>query len=149
MKLNFKSYNFTTKEEQGNTLIFDIVRKKYVVLTPEEWVRQHIIHFLVDDLSVPVGLISVERALTFNGLKKRFDICAATNTGRMFLLVECKAPDVALSKSTLHQAGIYHQTLGVQCILLSNGLNHVGMLWDVKSEKFVQVSEIPNYSLWS
>lgn len=149
MKLNFKSYNFTTKEEQGNTLIFDIVRKKYVVLTPEEWVRQHIVHFLVDEISVPLGLISLERALTFNGLKKRFDICVANNTGKMFLLVECKAPGVALSNATLHQAGIYHQTLGVQCILLSNGLNSVGMLWDESNEKFVQVSEIPNYSLWS
>lgn len=148
MILNFKPYNFTTKEEQGNTLIFDIVRKKYVRLSPEEWVRQHVIHYLHEDLKVPLGLISVERALNFNGLLKRFDVCAAKSNGEIFLLVECKAPHVKLSQQTLMQAGIYHQCLGVQCVLISNGLQHVCLLWNKNENKFLQVGEMPAYSDW-
>lgn len=148
MKLNFKSYNFTTKEEQGNALIFDIIRKKYVRLTPEEWVRQHVIQYLIEDIGVPAGLISVERALDFNGLKKRFDICVASRDAKMHLLIECKAPGIALSTTVLKQAAIYNKVIGVKGIFLSNGLQHAYFSWNSDKEVFEQKATIPQFQNW-
>ena len=148
MKLNFPDYNFTIKQEQGNALIFDIIRKKYVRLSPEEWVRQHVIAWLTSGIGVPEGLISVERAFDFNGLRKRFDVCVAGPDAKMQLLVECKAPGVKLSGETLRQAGIYHRTLGVSRIFLSNGIQHIFMRLDPESGLFVQEPELPPYRDW-
>ncbi len=149
LKLNFKSYNFTTKAEQGNALIFDIIRKRYVKLSPEEWVRQHVIHYLIEEIGVPAGLISVERSLDFNGLKKRFDICVAAPDASMYLLVECKAPGVRLSNAALMQAGIYHKTLGVKGIFLSNGLQHAFFRWNNQTLSFERSADLPLYRDWS
>lgn len=148
MKLNFRSYNFTTKAEEGNTLIFDIIRRKFVRLNPEEWVRQHVLHYLTEDLGVPKGLISVERSLVYNGMQKRFDIAVAASDGRLRLLVECKAPNVKLSAATLKQAGIYHKTLGVDGIFLSNGLQHIFMRWNADNARFEISDQIPPFRDW-
>ncbi|MCC6817300.1 MAG: type I restriction enzyme HsdR N-terminal domain-containing protein [Bacteroidia bacterium] len=149
MKLNFRTYNFNTKVEQGNALIFDIIRKKYVRLTPEEWVRQHLLHYLIEDLNVPKGLIAVERSLVFNGLTKRFDICVSNRNGEMTLLIECKAPQVKLSQQTLMQAGTYQKVLNVQLIAISNGINHIFMrlVKDAKAPELL--SELPPFEEWS
>ena len=149
LKLNFKTYNFNTKVEQGNALIFDIVRKKYVKITPEEWVRQHMVHFLVEDKGVPLGLISVERALEFNGLLKRFDICVSDRSGKMRLLVELKAPHISLNNSTLMQAGIYQKVLGVSMVGISNGIQHLFIQLDENSEKPTVIHELPDFQHWS
>ncbi|MEZ4804592.1 MAG: type I restriction enzyme HsdR N-terminal domain-containing protein [Bacteroidia bacterium] len=148
MKLNFKSYNFTTKQEQGNTLIFDIIRKGYFVLTPEEWVRQHVLCYLVEDIGVPKGLISVERAFHFNGLQKRFDVVVANSKGELELLIECKAPYVNLDNKVLHQAGIYQKNLGVKKIFLTNGIQHVFLQWNPIKNGFEQISSLAPYSTW-
>ena len=146
MNLNFKSYNFNIKREQGNALIFDIIRKKYVVLTPEEWVRQHVIWFLAEEKGCPKGLIAVEKSLTYNGLPKRFDICVADNTGKMVLLVECKSPAVKITQAVVHQAGIYQKSLGIRYILLSNGLDHLVMKLDGLSGQFEFIPELPHFA---
>lgn len=148
MKLNFRSYNFTTKAEEGNTLIFDIIRRKFVRLNPEEWVRQHVLHYLTEDLGVPKGLISVERSLVYNGMQKRFDVAVAGSDGRLRLLIECKAPSVKLSAATLKQAGIYHKTLGVDGIFLSNGLQHIFMQWSAADARFEISDQIPPFRDW-
>ena len=148
MKLNFKTYNFNTKSEQGNALIFDIIRKKYVRLTPEEWVRQHIIHFLVEDKMVPKGLIAVEKALDYNGLRKRFDICVSDNTGKMQLLIECKAPHIQLSQQTLMQAGIYQKVLNVKFVCISNGLQHIYISLSGLDVPPVLLQDLPPYPEW-
>lgn len=149
LKLNFKAYNFTIKEEEGNALIFDIIRKKYVRLTPEEWVRQHFIHYLHEDLHVPMGLISVERSLNYNNRTKRFDICVADNKGHMTLLIECKAPKVKLSRDTLMQAGVYQKVLNVRFIAISNGLQHVFMTLPPNAVAPVQLQSLPDFRDWS
>lgn len=149
LKLNFKTYNFTIKEEQGNALIFDIIRKKYVRLTPEEWVRQHFIHYLKEDIGVPPGLISVERGLNFNGRQKRFDICVSDRSGTMSLLVECKAPHVPLSKETLMQAGVYHKVLGVTYVVITNGMQHIFMSLEKNATAPVRLAELPHFETWS
>lgn len=148
MKLNFKTYNFNTKSEQGNALIFDIIRKKYVRLTPEEWVRQHFIHFLVEEKKVPKGLISVERALVYNGLKKRFDICVSDNSGKMHLLIECKAPHIALSQQTLMQAGVYQKVLNVKFVCISNGMQHLYISLPSSDEKPLLLQDLPEFPEW-
>lgn len=149
LKLNFKTYNFNTKLDQGNALIFDIIRKKYVRLTPEEWVRQHFIHFLIEDIGVPLGLIAVERSLVFNGLKKRFDICVSDRNGVMKLLVECKAPNVKLSKETLMQAGTYQKVLNVNLVGISNGLQHIFIRLEQNGQLPVPLDQLPRFDEWS
>ncbi len=148
LKLNFKTYNFNTKSEQGNALIFDIIRKKYVKLTPEEWVRQHFIHYLIEEKQVPMGLISIERALTYNGLLKRFDICVSDSNGKMFLLIECKAPNIKLSNQTLMQAGMYQKVLNVKFICISNGLQHIFIEAGSESQASKQIQDIPSFGDW-
>jgi hypothetical protein len=145
LNLNFKTYNFNTKKEEGNALIFDIIRKKYVRLTPEEWVRQHVIWYLIEEKAYPKGLISVEKALNYNGLVKRFDVCVATATGRMVLLVECKSPNVKITQDTVKQAGIYQKVLGIDYIFLSNGLVHVVMKLNKETGLFEFIPELPGY----
>lgn len=149
LSLNFKAYKFNTKEAEGNTRIFDIVRKKYVLLTPEEWVRQNVIHYLVEDVGVPAGLISVEKAIVFNDLTRRFDICVAGRNGQLMLLVECKAPNVQLTQKTLMQISVYQKVLGVKFLFITNGVNHLFLLAEDSSIPPVQLPELPHYSLWT
>ncbi len=146
MNLNFKTYNFNTKIEEGNALIFDIIRKRYVRLTPEEWVRQHVIHFLIEEKGYPKGLIAVEKALTYNGLMKRFDVCVAGRGGEMMVLVECKSPNVKITQETIKQAGMYQRTLGIRYIFLSNGLVHVYMNLNRESGMFEFIRDLPHYA---
>jgi len=146
LNINFKTYNFTTKKEEGNTLIFDIIRKRYVRLTPEEWVRQHVIWFLIEEKGYPKGLISVEKSLKYNGLQKRFDVCVARQSGEMILLVECKSPNVKISQETIKQAGIYQKTLGINYIFISNGLVHVYMNLNNETNVFEFIPELPHFS---
>lgn len=91
-ELNFKDYEFRTKKADGKWWIYDIIRRKYVVLQPEEWVRQHVLHFLIEEKGYPKSLINVEKALTVNELTKRYDVVIYTRRGDIFLVVECKAP---------------------------------------------------------
>lgn len=148
MKLNFRQYKFSIKEVQGNALIFDIIRKKYIRLTPEEWVRQHLVHYLSEDLGVPRGLMSLEREISFNNLKKRFDICVFSSSGQALMLVECKAPSVELNRETMMQAGVYNKTMGVRFILLSNGEQNLLFKWNETALAFEPQAEIPPYRDW-
>lgn len=148
MTLNFKAYNFNTKQSEGNTLIFDIVRKKYVRLTPEEWVRQNVIQFLIHEVRVPKGLIAVEKSLIFNGLNKRFDLCVADSSGKMKLLVECKAPSVQLTQQTLMQAAVYQKILEVNYLFISNGMQHLFFQFDDLSKPPSQLPHLPLFEDW-
>jgi type I restriction and modification enzyme subunit R-like protein len=99
--LNFPVYEMTIREENGQLRIFDPARKKYVVLTPEEWVRQHLIHYLNKDKGYPLGLMMVEKEFKYNKLSKRADIIVCDRTGAPLLMVECKSPDVEISQRVL------------------------------------------------
>lgn len=123
--MHFSQYDFRIRDTEGQTRIFDIIRKKYVVLTPEEWVRQHIIHYLVHDHAYPKSLISVEKQLKVNTLIRRTDIVLYAHNGKPVLIVECKAPDIQLTQSTLDQAARYNITLQVPFLWISNGSRHV------------------------
>ena len=107
-KLNFPSYNFRIKNSENKTLIYDEIRKKFVVLQPEEWVRQHCIQFLLIDKKYPKSLINVEKTLTINSLRKRYDIVIYNSDGSIFLIVGCKAPHNKIDQLTFDQIAIYN-----------------------------------------
>lgn len=124
MQLNFPAYNFKLKSQENRNYVFDIIRKKYVVLTPEEWVRQHLLHYLIEEAGYPASLIAVERGLQMNGLQKRFDVLVFNRQSEPLLLVECKSPETVLTKDTFLQAAVYNSQFACRHILITNGINH-------------------------
>ena len=122
MQLQFSKYDFKIRvEDQQVQTIFDIVRRKYIRLTPEEWVRQHIIHYLVFDHQFPRALISVEKQLLLNDLQKRTDIVLYARDGSPRLIVECKAPEVQITQQVFDQVARYNLTLKVPYLWVTNG----------------------------
>jgi type I site-specific restriction endonuclease len=141
-ELNFPAYQFQLNRVEEKSYIFDPIRKKWVVLTPEEWVRQHLILFLVQTKKYPASLLAVERLITFNKLKKRFDLLLFNKTGKPEMLIECKAPEVNLSKETLFQIATYNMVFKVPYLFISNGLNH--LLFQLNEEgNYVRTQEMP------
>ena len=135
-KLNFPSYDFKIKTADKVTQIFDIVRRKYVALTPEEWVRQHFIHYLVNEKKISQSLLAVEMNIRMNNLQKRCDIVGYNNSGNPVLIVECKAPDVKISQKTFEQVALYNIILQVKYLAVSNGLNHFFCEIDIKKKSY-------------
>ncbi|MDR1155468.1 MAG: type I restriction enzyme HsdR N-terminal domain-containing protein [Bacteroidales bacterium] len=122
--LNFPSYEVRTKAEGKRMLIFDRIRKKYVALTPEEWVRQHLINYLVSEKGYPATLISVEMPLKYVRVDKRSDVLVNDRNGQPLMLIECKAPEVALTQKVFEQIAVYNLTIQAPCLMLTNGLQH-------------------------
>lgn len=123
--LNFPSYNIRTKSTKKNTLVFDSWRKKWVVLTPEEWVRQHCLHFLEKTLEIPTQWVAVEKEISLPQLKKRFDIAVFAPDSSLWLVVECKAPQVELNQGVLDQINQYNSVLQSPYLMLTNGVQHI------------------------
>ena len=123
-RLNLPTYSFNIKSEGERSLIFDPCRSKWVVLSPEEWVRQNILKYFTDDLSYPPGLIATELPILLNQRVRRCDIVVHNRKGEAVMIVECKAPEIMLSQKTFDQANQYNWALGVPFLLITNGLNH-------------------------
>jgi hypothetical protein len=143
--LNFPTYNFKIKSSENKLFIFDIVRKKYVSLTPEEWVRQHFVHYLIEEKKYPISLIAIEKKLTINNLTKRTDILIFTSEGKPNIIVECKAPNVKLTQNSFDQVARYNLKLDANYLIVSNGLEHYFCFMDFKKERYVFLETIPNY----
>jgi len=142
--LNFPAVDFRfQKNEKGNLQVFDIIRKKFVEATPEEWVRQHIIHYLINHKEVPASMISVEKQLLLNKTKRRTDLVVFNSNLKPILLIECKAPEIEINQLTVNQALRYNLELNVASVFLSNGLNHVFIKIDQNTPEILK--EIPNY----
>lgn len=144
-QLNLPSYSFRFKSKENNTFIFDIVRKKYVVLTPEEWVRQHIVHFLHYDKKYPLSIISIEKQLVLNNLKKRTDIVVFDKEGKPNIIVECKAPSIKISQETFDQIARYNLKLEANFLFISNGIEHFYCFLNHLEEKYEFLKELPSY----
>ncbi len=144
-KLNLPPSDFKLKSEEGNQFIFDIVRKKYLVLTPEEWVRQHFIHLMVNHLAYPKSLIKVETGLAYFKSAKRSDIMLCDREGGNFLLVECKAAEVKIDRKALNQVSVYNKELKARYVALTNGMVH--FIWEYRSDenKYYQLKEFPEF----
>jgi len=144
-KLNLPTYNFNIKLEGQRKLIFDSIRKKYVVLTPEEWVRQNFISYLVEDKNYPSGLIAVEKKVDVNRMPQRSDIVLYNNKAVPIMIVECKAASVKISQDTFNQIARYNMKLQVPYLVVTNGLNHYCCQIDYENSSFKFIQEIPDY----
>ena len=109
--LNFQQYTFRFKNSENKVAIFDEIRKKFIILQPEEWVRQHCVQYLIQHKNYPKSLINVEKELILNDLKKRYDIVVFNPNGSIFLIVECKAPEIKINQSTFDQVAQYNLKL--------------------------------------
>jgi len=145
-RLNLPTYSFKIKSSENNYVIFDIIRKKYVVLTPEEWVRQHIIHYLINEKKYPISLIAVEKKLILNNLTKRTDILIFNNEGLPHIIVECKAPSVKINQKAFDQIARYNLKLNANFLIVSNGLEHYFCKMDKIKETYIFLESIPTYN---
>jgi len=142
-ELNLPAFEPQLLKKEDQVFIFDFLRKKHLVLTPEEWVRQHWIRFLIEHQSFPKGLVTSERGLIYNGLQKRTDLLVFDRKGLPYFLIECKGPEVEINQKVLSQAIAYNQTLKCPFIALSNGKRHVFMGYLEEEGKFVQQNSLP------
>ena len=122
--LNLPTYSFKVKKSEGKVWIFDPSRKKYVVCTPEEWVRQHFVNYLIQDHRYPKSLFRIEGSLAYNTLQKRSDILVHDRLGKPWMLIECKSPSIKLSQKAFNQVAIYNMTIGAKYIAVTNGMVH-------------------------
>lgn len=144
-KLHFPQYSFRFKNSENKTLVFDEIRKKFVVLTPEEWVRLHTVQFLLKEKRYPKSLINVEKQLQLNQTLKRYDIAVFNSDGRIFLIVECKAPTIPITQHTFDQIARYNLALDAQYLMVTNGLDHFFCQMDFENERYLFLKELPNY----
>ncbi|GGD08630.1 restriction endonuclease subunit R [Hyunsoonleella pacifica] len=143
--MNFPTYRFRFKNSENKVLIFDIIRKKFVVLQPEEWVRQNCIHFLIEDKNYPKSLINVEKELKINDLKKRYDIIVFKPNGDIQLVIECKAPSINIDQKVFDQIARYNLVLNSDYLMVTNGLNHYYCEMDFGKERYQFLKDIPDY----
>ena len=142
-KLAFKPYPLVIKSSKNKRYVFDQIRKKFVILTPEEWVRQHVLQYLLNDKKVPKSWISVEKQFTLAGLKKRFDVIVFLGDGSVQLLVECKAPSITISQETFDQIARYNMNFNAQFMMITNGLNHYYCNFDYENQQYLFCEDLP------
>jgi predicted transcriptional regulator len=145
-KLNFPVFDFSLKSKENKTYILDPIRKKWLVLTPEEWVRQHCIQFLLKIKNVPLGFIQVEKVLNVNHTKKRYDLVVFKPDHSISVLIECKAPSVLLTQKTFDQIAQYNYVLKSDYLMLTNGLIHFFCKMDFKKSQYLFLSDLPEYN---
>lgn len=141
--LNLPHFDPKLQQVDDRFFIYDFLRKKYLVLTPEEWVRQHWINFLVNYHDYPAGLFSLEKGLKYNQLNKRTDLVVFDRESKPYLLVECKAPNVRLDDNVLGQIMTYNSRLHCPLLILSNGLQHIYLEFCAVENKFLQLNSVP------
>lgn len=146
-KLNFNNYSFRLKNSENKVYIFDAIRKKFLVLTPEEWVRQHTLQFLIQELNYPISLINVEKTIKINGMNKRYDIVVFNPNGSIKIIIECKAPEVQITQATFDQIARYNFILQANYLMVTNGLNHYFCQMDFENENYMFLKDLPAYNL--
>jgi type I site-specific restriction endonuclease len=145
VKLDFPEYKFRLRQTEKSTEIFDIIRKKFVALTPEEWVRQHTIHFLKKERQMPFGRMNVEVTLQTLQLSRRADIVVFDNAGKPIAIVECKAPTVKITQDVFDQIARYNMALNASYLIVTNGLIHFCCYIDLEKRQYHFLEEIPIY----
>ena len=145
--LNLPEATLKLIKEQDQFYVYDIIRKKNVVLTPEEWVRQHFIHYLISTCKYPQTLFKVETGLTYNKLSKRSDIKIYNREGTVFMLVECKSFSIPLNQKTVTQAAVYNKSIDAEWLVITNGLTHYAFQKEQVGDviQFVKRNELPNF----
>lgn len=143
VKLNLPEFDLKMKQEDDYVWIWDVLRKKYIVLTPEEWVRQHFVHYMINELKYPAGLIKLEGGLTYNKLQKRSDIVVYDRAGNPWMVVECKSAEQSINQEVLRQASVYNQTLKAPYLTVTNGLISLFFSIDWQNSKTIYLDNPP------
>jgi hypothetical protein len=141
IKVNYPEPVFRFKEEHGKEMIFDFIRKQWVVLNEEEWVRQNFIQFLVQELKYPIELIAVEKEIQLGDLKKRFDILVYDHDHKPWMLIECKAGEINLDEKVLYQVLRYNISLPATFLIITNG--HSTYAWEKVGGELKEVQQMP------
>ncbi len=145
--LNLPEYDYKIHKKDDKLFIYDEIRKDYFVLTPEEWVRQNLIHFLINHHGYSKNYFRVEKQILVNNRQKRFDALVYNKSGNPFLLIECKAPEVKISQATFAQIAGYNMTLKVPFLIVTNGLQHFICKIDLENKSYEYLQEIPVFEL--
>lgn len=142
--LSFPQAELKLSRKEGQVFVWCIIRKKSLVLTPEEWVRQHLIHFLIREKQIPIGLIAAEMAIEINQLSRRCDVVVFGKDGKPRLIVECKAPEINLTEKTFNQIAQYNAALNVDLLMVTNGLQHIVCQIDRENTLLNYLEELPD-----
>ncbi|MFK7848076.1 MAG: type I restriction enzyme HsdR N-terminal domain-containing protein [Rhodothermales bacterium] len=145
--LKFPPYQFEIREEEERTLILDSLRKKWIPLLPEEWVRQHMIQYLISEKGVPAGLIGIEKGFLFQGMQRRADMIVHDRQGSPVLMVECKAPSVKIEQAVFDQIARYNLVIHAKYLFVTNGLQHYCYMIDVDQKQYVFIKELPAFEM--
>lgn len=145
-QLNLPDYQFNIKSNEKGCLILDTLRRRWVKLTPEEWVRQNFVRYLIDDREFPAALMNNEISLTQNGIKRRCDTLVANQNGEPLVIVEYKAPNVEITQKTFDQIVRYNMVLKAKYLIVSNGMSHYCCKIDYENNSYSFLKEIPCYS---
>ena len=143
--LNLPAYSFHIQGTGGQQTIFDPIRQKYVRLTPEEWVRQHFVQFLVQEQGMPASLIAIEKAFLFQKMTWRADIVVHDRQGRPLLMVECKAPEIAVKQAAFDQVTRYNKVIQAKYLVVTNGLVHYCAALDMAAHTYRFLDSLPTY----
>jgi hypothetical protein len=146
-KLNLPAYNFRIDIKGSRTCIFDSVRRRFVFLTPEEWVRQNFIQYLINEKQYPQSLMAVEKQLSLNGKLFRFDLVSYSREGKPYLVAEFKAPEIKISQETFDQVVRYNSALQVKIVIVSNGMQHFVCEIDNEGGSYIYLNEIPSFQV--
>lgn len=146
IRLNLPLYTFKYKKNDDVTYIYDMLRNKYIVLTPEEWVRQNFVSFLIAEKNFPKGLMGNEISLIQNGIKRRCDTLVGNNEGNPFVIVEYKAPSIEITQNVFNQIVRYNSVFKAKYLIVSNGMSHYCCRVDYNNNKIEFLKEIPDYS---
>ncbi|AXT54861.1 type I restriction enzyme HsdR N-terminal domain-containing protein [Aquimarina sp. MMG015] len=143
--LNFPAYQFRFKSSENKVSIFDRIRKKFIILTPEEWVRQHTIHYLIEEKKYPESLINVEKLIKVNDLNKRYDIIVFNPDGSIYLIIECKSHSVRITQEVFDQIARYNLVLNSEYLMITNGLDHYYCQMNYQEKCYTFLKDIPDY----
>ena len=146
-KLNLPPYNANIKSDNGRNLIFDVLRGKYVALTPEEWVRQNFVQYLINYKNYSRSLMNNEIPLRLNGTSKRCDTVVFSNTAVPKMIIEYKAPEIKITQKVFNQITRYNRVLKVDYLVVSNGLNHYCCKMDYENQGYIFLEDVPDFSV--
>ncbi len=144
-RLNLPEFEFVYQQVGEIRTIFDPIRKRYVRLTPEEWVRQHLVQYLIQDRGFPQSLIAIERGFAFQGMQRRADVVVYDRSGKPVLMAECKSPDVSIKQAAFDQIARYNTVVQARYLLVTNGLVHYCALIDRERQVYTFMQELPRY----
>lgn len=145
--LTLPSYDFHITDQNGKRVIYDPIRQTYVRLTPEEWVRQHFVQYLIQELEVPAGLVTTEASFRYQDQPWRADIVVHDRQGDPLLLVECKAPSISIGQDAFDQGARYNLVLGARYLVVTNGREHYACRIDLDDRSYTFLDDLPPYGV--